>query len=134
MGQRIALEEKPEAEWTDEDWELFLTPEEDEISEGQAAAPIEESHGTTVTVAAPTRVKFVKKNRHPQGRRPGNGNGGNYPTSDLLVRDDDKSFVKYDRLEARAEAEGRIDGPHKCLTCGSRYLYREEARDCCRIF
>jgi hypothetical protein len=50
---------------------------------------------------------------------------------DVLVRDE--SFVKYDRLLNKAEEEGRIDGPHKCLTCGMRYLTKEEAEDCCKI-
>jgi len=50
---------------------------------------------------------------------------------EVLVRE--KNFVKFDRLLARAEAEGRIDGPHKCLICGMRYLNREEADGCCRI-
>jgi hypothetical protein len=50
---------------------------------------------------------------------------------DVLVRDE--SFVKYERLLAKAEVEGRIDGPHKCLTCGMRYLAKEEAEACCKI-
>jgi hypothetical protein len=48
----------------------------------------------------------------------------------ILIRDE--SFVKYERLLARAEAEGRIDGPHKCLTCGMRYLAKEDAEECCK--
>ena len=50
---------------------------------------------------------------------------------DLLVRDE--SFVKYRRLLARAENEGRIDGPCKCLVCGMRYLSKDEAESCCNI-
>lgn len=50
---------------------------------------------------------------------------------DVLVRE--KNFVKYDRLLARAEAEGRIDGPHKCLICGMRYLAKDDADQCCRV-
>lgn len=50
---------------------------------------------------------------------------------DVLVRD--KNFVKFNRLLAKAEAEGRIDGPHKCLICGMRYLAKEEADGCCKI-
>jgi len=49
---------------------------------------------------------------------------------DILVREE--SFVKYERLLAKAEQEGRIDGPHKCLTCGMRYLSKEDAEDCCK--
>ncbi len=50
---------------------------------------------------------------------------------DILIRDE--SFVKYERLLTRAEKEGRIDGPCKCLTCGMHYLTKEEAEDCCKI-
>ena len=49
----------------------------------------------------------------------------------LLVRDE--SFVKYRRLLRRAENEGRIDGPNKCLVCGMRYLSKDEAEACCNI-
>ena len=44
---------------------------------------------------------------------------------DVLVRDE--SFVKYERLLNKAEVEGRIDGPNKCLVCGMRYLSKQEA-------
>jgi hypothetical protein len=50
---------------------------------------------------------------------------------DVLVRDE--SFVKYERLLSKAESEGRIDGPNKCLVCGMRYLNKDEADGCCRI-
>lgn len=50
---------------------------------------------------------------------------------DILIRDE--SFVKYERLLTKAEAEGRIDGPCKCLVCGMRYLSKEEADACCKI-
>ena len=50
---------------------------------------------------------------------------------DVLVKDE--SFVKYDRLLSKAETEGRIDGPFKCLTCGMRYMSKHEADDCCKI-
>ena len=49
---------------------------------------------------------------------------------EILVRDE--SFVKYDRLLEKAQNEGRIDGPHKCLTCGMRYLSKEDAENCCK--
>ena len=49
----------------------------------------------------------------------------------ILVRDE--SFVKYERLLLKAEAEGRIDGPCKCLVCGMRYLSKADAEDCCRV-
>jgi hypothetical protein len=50
---------------------------------------------------------------------------------DVLVRDE--SFVKYERLLSKAESEGRIDGPNKCLVCGMRYLSKDDADNCCRI-
>lgn len=50
---------------------------------------------------------------------------------DILVRDE--SFVKYERLLTKAETEGRIDGPNKCLVCGMRYASKEEADTCCKI-
>lgn len=50
---------------------------------------------------------------------------------DILVRDE--SFVKYERLLSKAENEGRIDGPNKCLVCGMRYLSKAEADSCCKI-
>ncbi len=50
---------------------------------------------------------------------------------DVLVRE--KNFVKFERLLAKAEAEGRIDGPNKCLICGMRYLTKDEADNCCKI-
>lgn len=49
---------------------------------------------------------------------------------DVLVRDE--SFVKYERLLSKAESEGRIDGPNKCLVCGMRYLSKDDADQCCR--
>lgn len=50
---------------------------------------------------------------------------------DILIRDE--SFVKYERLLSKAESEGRIDGPNKCLVCGMHYLTKEEADACCKI-
>jgi hypothetical protein len=50
---------------------------------------------------------------------------------DILVRDE--SFVKYERLLLKAEAEGRIDGPAKCLVCGMRYVSKMEADNCCKL-
>ncbi|MCB1182109.1 hypothetical protein KDM41_01665 [bacterium] len=50
---------------------------------------------------------------------------------EILVRDE--SFVKYERLLTKAETEGRIDGPNKCLVCGMRYMSKEDADGCCKI-
>ena len=49
----------------------------------------------------------------------------------VLVRDE--SFVKFERLLDRAENEGRIDGPNRCLVCGMRYLSKVEADNCCKL-
>lgn len=50
---------------------------------------------------------------------------------EILIRDE--SFVKYERLLTKAETEGRIDGPNKCLVCGMRYMSKDEADSCCKI-
>ncbi len=47
---------------------------------------------------------------------------------DILVRDE--SFVKYERLLTKAETEGRIDGPNKCLVSGMRYTTKDDADNC----
>ncbi len=57
--------------------------------------------------------------------------GATQMEQEVLVRE--KNFVKFERLLAKAEAEGRIDGPHKCLTCGMRYLSKDDADGCCRV-
>ena len=44
-----------------------------------------------------------------------------------------KNYVKFHRLLAKAEAEGRLDGKHRCPVCGMRYLTAREADECCRI-
>jgi hypothetical protein len=46
----------------------------------------------------------------------------------------DKNYVKFHRLLAKAEAEGRLDGKHVCPVCGMRFLSAKEADECCRIF
>ena len=44
-----------------------------------------------------------------------------------------KNYVKFHRLLAKAEAEGRLDGKFHCPVCGMRYLTGAEADDCCRV-
>jgi hypothetical protein len=56
---------------------------------------------------------------------------GSAQEQEVLVRE--KNFVKFERLLAKAEAEGRIDGPNKCLVCGMRYLTKDDADNCCKI-
>ncbi len=50
---------------------------------------------------------------------------------EVLIKD--KSYVKFERLLAKAESEGRLDGDFKCLTCGMRYGTKYEAEGCCKI-
>ena len=50
---------------------------------------------------------------------------------EVLVRD--KNYVKYERLLARAEENGRLDGNFKCLTCGMKYTVKKDAECCCRV-
>jgi hypothetical protein len=45
----------------------------------------------------------------------------------------EKPFVKYDQLILKAEREGRINGPYRCLVCGMRYLEKDGAEECCKI-
>ena len=51
--------------------------------------------------------------------------------TDTLVLGSDDNYVKFTKLLARATAEGRIDGKHRCPTCGMRYRTDAEASNCC---
>jgi hypothetical protein len=51
--------------------------------------------------------------------------------TDTLVLGSDDNYVKFSKLLARASAEGRIDGKHRCPTCGMRYKHEAEATNCC---
>ena len=44
-----------------------------------------------------------------------------------------KNYVKFHRLLAKAEEEGRLDGKYRCPVCGMRYTKEKHADDCCRI-
>ena len=50
---------------------------------------------------------------------------------DTLVLENDESWVKFKKLLARAEAEGRIDGKYRCPVCGMRYNSEAECATCC---
>jgi hypothetical protein len=52
---------------------------------------------------------------------------------DVSILQKDKNYVKFHRLLAKAEAEGRLDGKFQCPVCGMRFLSSREADDCCRI-
>jgi hypothetical protein len=49
------------------------------------------------------------------------------------LESDDHSYVKFNKLLARAQAEGRVDGKHRCSTCGMRFRTEVEAHNCCAI-
>jgi hypothetical protein len=46
--------------------------------------------------------------------------------------DSNKKYVKFHRLLAKAEKEGRIDGDYVCPVCGMRYMTFDEADVCCK--
>jgi hypothetical protein len=50
--------------------------------------------------------------------------------SGVLMKD--KEYVKYVQLLRKAERDGRLDG-YPCPLCGSRYVTKEDAEDCCRV-
>lgn len=56
-------------------------------------------------------------------------------TSAYLERelDSNKKYVKYHKLLAKAEKEGRIDGRYACPVCGMRYMVWDEADTCCKL-
>jgi len=56
-------------------------------------------------------------------------------TSTFLERDLDsnKKYVKYHKLLAKAEKEGRIDGRYRCPVCGMRFMTYDEADACCKL-
>lgn len=47
--------------------------------------------------------------------------------------DSETKYVKYHRLLAKAEKEGRIDGKYRCPVCGMRYQVLDEADACCKM-
>jgi hypothetical protein len=50
-----------------------------------------------------------------------------------ILENDDRSYVKFNRLLAKAQAEGRVDGKHRCPTCGMRFKSDAEAANCCAV-
>lgn len=51
----------------------------------------------------------------------------------VKLEHDDRSYVKFNKLLARAMTEGRVDGKFRCDTCGSRFRNDVEAHNCCSI-
>ncbi len=58
------------------------------------------------------------------------GNAPGFLERDL---DSSKKYVKYHRLLAKAEKEGRIDGRYRCPVCGMRFMTFDEADACCKL-
>jgi hypothetical protein len=50
-----------------------------------------------------------------------------------ILENDDRSYVKFNRLLERAQAEGRVDGKHRCPTCGMRFNNDANAANCCAV-
>jgi hypothetical protein len=46
---------------------------------------------------------------------------------------DDSNYVRFSKLLAKAIAEGRVDGKHRCPTCGMRYKTEAESMNCCGV-
>ncbi len=57
--------------------------------------------------------------------------GGGIPRE--TDQDAAKQYVKYHRLLAIAEREGRIDGKYRCPVCGMRFMTFDEADACCKL-
>ncbi len=57
------------------------------------------------------------------------------PVPSFLERDLDSNqkYVKFHRLLAKAEQEGRIDGKYRCPVCGMRFMTLDEADACCKL-
>ncbi len=51
--------------------------------------------------------------------------------TDTLVLENEKNYVRFSKLLAKAASEGRIDGRHRCPTCGMRYAVDADALNCC---
>jgi len=56
-----------------------------------------------------------------------------YSHRDETVLKKTKNYVKFHKLLARAESNGRLGGKFRCPVCGMRYLTAREATDCCKI-
>jgi hypothetical protein len=56
-----------------------------------------------------------------------------YSKRDETILKKTKNYVKFHRLLARAESNGRLDGKFRCPVCGMRYLSAAEANNCCKI-
>lgn len=50
-----------------------------------------------------------------------------------MLEGDERNYVKFNKLLAKAQSEGRIDGKFRCPTCGMRFKTEVEASNCCAI-
>jgi hypothetical protein len=50
-----------------------------------------------------------------------------------VLESDDRNYVKFNKLLAKAQAEGRVDGRFRCPTCGMRFRTDVEASNCCAV-
>jgi hypothetical protein len=48
-----------------------------------------------------------------------------------VLEGEDRNYVKFNKLLAKAHAEGRVDGKFRCPTCGMRFRTDVEASNCC---
>lgn len=51
--------------------------------------------------------------------------------TDTLMLENEKNYVKFSKLLAKATAEGRIDGKFRCPVCGMRFRSEAEGVNCC---
>jgi hypothetical protein len=64
---------------------------------------------------------------------PGGGKMKNGGADTRVLESDDGSYVKFDRLLAKARSEGRVDGKYRCPMCGMRYHTVPDAMNCCAV-
>jgi hypothetical protein len=50
-----------------------------------------------------------------------------------VLESDERNYVKFNKLLAKATAEGRVDGKWRCPMCGMRFRTQVEAQNCCAI-
>lgn len=50
-----------------------------------------------------------------------------------VLKSDDRNYVKFNKLLARAQEEGRVDGKFRCPTCGMRFRTDVESVNCCAV-
>lgn len=53
------------------------------------------------------------------------------PKNSVLIHEGYEDYRMFSKLLAKADAEGRIDGKHRCPMCGMRYNSDAESTNCC---